>query len=75
MSQRRTWSLLESLTNITLGYFIALGAQLLIFPLFGIHIPLRDNLQIGLLFTCVSLVRSYTLRRMFNYLHSKGIGV
>lgn len=75
MSQRRIFSLLESLANIAAGYFIALGAQIVIFPLFGIHIPLSDDLKISALFTIVSLVRSYTLRRIFNHLHSKGIGI
>lgn len=69
MSQSRKHSLLESLVNVALGYFIALLAQLTIFPLFGIYISLQDNLLIGLLFTVVSIVRSYTLRRLFNRWH------
>jgi hypothetical protein len=69
MSQSRKHSLLESLVNVALGYFIALLAQLTIFPLFGIHVSLQDNLLIGLLFTVVSIVRSYTLRRLFNRWH------
>jgi len=71
MSQSRSHSLLESLVNVALGYLIALAAQLLIFPLFGIHISLQKNLQIGLLFTVVSIARSYALRRLFNRWHEK----
>ena len=67
--QSRLQSALESLANTVLGYAIALGAQLLIFPLFGIEIPLTSNLLIGVLFTLVSLVRSYVLRRLFNWIH------
>lgn len=52
-----------------IGYFIALAAQLTIFPLFGIHVSLQDNIKIGILFTVVSVARSYALRRMFNRWH------
>lgn len=71
MSQSRKHSLLESLVNVAVGYGIALAAQLLIFPLFGIHVSLQDNIVIGLLFTVVSIVRSYALRRMFNRWHQQ----
>lgn len=69
MSQTRKHSLIESLVNVAVGYGIALASQLLIFPLFGIHISLQDNIVIGLLFTVVSIARSYALRRVFNRWH------
>ena len=65
MSQSRVGSLVESLANIAIGYFVAVASQAAIFPLFGIHIPLTDNLLIGVFFTLISLVRSYVLRRAF----------
>lgn len=68
--QSRLQSLFEALANVVLGYGVALGAQLLVFPLFGIHLPLASNLAIGVIFTVVSLIRSYLLRRFFNWLHS-----
>lgn len=67
--QSRLGSFVESLANIAIGYGVAVGAQLLVFPLFGVVIPMSSNLLIGLIFTLVSLVRSYLLRRLFNYLH------
>jgi hypothetical protein len=67
--QSRLGSFLESLANVVLGYGVAVGAQILIFPLFGVVIPLSSNLAIGIIFTLVSLVRSYLLRRLFNLLH------
>jgi hypothetical protein len=39
--------------------------QIVVFPVFGIHIALGDQLAIGLAFTGVSLVRGYVLRRLF----------
>ena len=68
MSQSRRWSAIESLVNVAVGYGVAVGAQIAIFPLFGVNLPLANNLLIGVLFTVVSLVRSYLLRRLFNRL-------
>jgi len=64
--QSRRGSLAESLINVGVGYSVAVGTQLAVFPLFGIEASLSDNLGIGLVFTAVSIVRSYTLRRVFN---------
>ena len=66
MSQSRRWSMVEAIANVAVGYGIALASQIVIFPMFGVHIPLRDNLLIGACFTVVSIARSYALRRVFN---------
>lgn len=73
IGQKKLHSLIEVCVNILLGYCIAVTAQIFIFPLFDIHIPLSDHVLIGLFFTVVSVARSYALRRLFNYLHVKGI--
>jgi hypothetical protein len=64
--QSRIHSALESSVNILIGYFVALGSQLVIFPFFDVHLPLQDNIIIGLWFTVISFIRSYVLRRWFN---------
>ena len=64
--QTRLMSLLESIANIVVGYAVAVITQLLVFPLFGLAASIGDNLVIGLIFTIVSLARSYALRRFFN---------
>lgn len=69
MTQTRRQSLIEAWANVLVGYFVAVGANFLIFPLFGMNVPARDNFLIGLLFTFVSLIRSYCLRRAFNRWH------
>lgn len=66
MTQSRSHSALESIVNVAIGYGVAIASQLAIFPMFGIHIPLGDNLLIGMWFTAISIVRSYALRRYFN---------
>lgn len=65
--QTRLGSLIESCANIALGYGVAILSQLAVFPWFGINVPLKTNLWIGAWFTAISLVRSYGLRRWFNW--------
>ncbi len=65
MRQSRWMSLLEAVTNVLVGYGVAVATQWLVFPLFGLHATLQENLLIGLIFTVVSLIRSYLLRRAF----------
>ena len=68
MKQSRLMSLVESLVNVLVGYGVAVATQMLVFPLFGLAVTVTENLLIGLIFTVVSIVRSYTLRRGFEAL-------
>ena len=68
--QTKLQSAIESAVNILIGYLVALASQLIVFPQFGINIPLTDNLLIGFWFTVISLIRSYLVRRYFNKRHS-----
>jgi hypothetical protein len=70
MSQSRKASLIEAAANIAIGFGVALVSQLIIFPLYGVHVPLSTDLAITAWFTLISLVRSYALRRLFNKLRS-----
>lgn len=72
MKQSRTMSLLEAVANVLVGYGVAVVTQMAVFPLFGLHATLQENLTIGLVFTAVSLVRSYLLRRAFEGLRHVG---
>ena len=65
MKQSRLMSLVESVANVIVGYGVAVMTQILIFPIFGLHTTLAQNLQMGLLFTGVSILRSFLLRRLF----------
>jgi len=65
MKQSRVMSLVESLANVAVGYGLAVVTQLLVFPLFGLHTTLEQNLTIGAIFTVVSIARSFALRRLF----------
>lgn len=65
--QSKLSSLVESFVNVGIGFLVALVAQLFIFPLFGFNPSFGEQFQIALLFTVVSIVRSYFIRRLFNY--------
>lgn len=69
MMQTRWQSFFESCINVAIGYGVALLSQIIVFPLFGIHIPLASNLAIGAIFTVISIARSYAVRRVFNRFH------
>lgn len=71
MSQSKKFSLIESIVNVVIGYTINFTAQIFIFPVFGVYISTTANLEMGAIFTIISIVRSYTLRRMFNLWHNR----
>ena len=68
MTQSRTMSAAESVANVAIGYGIALITQVVVFGALEIPVSLGQNLWIGVVFTVVSLIRSYLLRRVFNQL-------
>lgn len=66
MTQTRLESLIEALFNVLIGFTINYFANLLIFPLFGFHISPGANFVMGVLYTFISIARSYAIRRWFN---------
>jgi hypothetical protein len=68
VTQSRRLSLVEAITNVAVGYVLAVITQTVVFPWFGIHPSLGENLAIGSIFTGISLLRSYALRRLFERL-------
>lgn len=66
MTQTRFHSFVESMVNILIGYTVAVVTQIAVFPLFDIHIPVHHNFIMGAVFTIISFIRSYLIRRWFN---------
>jgi hypothetical protein len=64
--QSRWMSFVEAVTNIVVGYGLAVLTQIVVFPLFGLHASLGESFLLAALFTCISLVRSFAIRRLFN---------
>ncbi|GAA0287588.1 DUF7220 family protein [Rhodovulum strictum] len=65
MTQSRRMSMVEAITNVVVGYALAIVTQIVVFPWFGLHPSLGENLALGAIFTGISLIRGYTLRRLF----------
>ena len=64
--QSKKQSLIESLTSTTIGIIIGIVLNLTILPIFGYPVSVVDSLWISVIFTIVSIIRSYIIRRWFN---------
>ena len=64
--QTKKQSAIESLTSTTIGIIIGIVLNLTILPIFGYPVSLSDSLWISVIFTAVSVIRSYAVRRIFN---------
>jgi len=60
-------SAVEAVANVAVGYLVAVAATAVVLPAFGYRVTAGDALGISAVFTAVSLVRSYALRRAFNW--------
>jgi hypothetical protein len=66
MNQTKLESLAEVIINVIIGWVIGLLTQLIVFPIFDIHVTFSDQFWISVVFTVVSIVRGYAIRRWFN---------
>lgn len=67
--QSKLMSAVEAFFSTIIGFGIAMTAQIIIFPYYGIHISMVENIEITGLFTVISIARQYVIRRLFNLLH------
>jgi len=58
-------SLIESLIDVGSGFILAILIQLLIFPIFDLRPTILDSIWIALIFTVVSITRSWLWRMLF----------
>jgi hypothetical protein len=66
MAQTKLGSFAEAWANIAIGFAINWTANMLVLPLFGFNVTGSQAFHIGVIFTGISLARSYILRRWFN---------
>ena len=65
--QSRADSFMEAATNIAVGLAVSQAANLVVLPaVLGVHVSQGAALWLGIIYTAISLVRSYLLRRAFN---------
>ena len=62
---------MEAWINVAIGFGINFVVNLILLPLFfHIHVDLLTNFYMGLVYTVISVARSYVIRRFFNsYIH------
>lgn len=69
MSQTTRQSAIETCASTAIGFGVAYVATYTVLPLFGHHVTHEQSLWITVIFTAISLVRGYFVRRLFNRLH------
>ena len=58
-------SMVEAATSVCIGFVVAMATQAAVFPMFGIKAWAGQHAAIAAIFTVVSIVRSYAVRRLF----------
>lgn len=69
MTQSKLQSGVEAITQTIVAFLLATLIQPWVFLLWDIQVNYSTSMQIAVIFTLVSLVRSYIVRRVFNYVH------
>ena len=58
-------SLLESIIDVGSGFLLAVATQIFIFPFFGLYPSILDSIGMALIFTVISMLRSWIWRSYF----------
>lgn len=73
MKQPRQFSLLEAVVSTVVGFGVTLVTwRLVIKPVFGIGGEWSGDLAVVTIFTALSIVRGYLVRRAFDAAHNRG---
>ena len=59
-------NLIETMIDVGSGLLLSTLIQLYIFPFFDLHPTLLDSSNIAIIFTVISMLRSWTWRTIFN---------
>lgn len=70
MSQTRAQSVIETIWNYIVGFILAWVINRYVFHWMGYPVKASETTAITAIFTAVSVVRSYAVRRLFNHFHS-----
>jgi hypothetical protein len=73
LMQSRLGSILETIANQAVGFVLSVLTYTIIFPVLGIASSLSMNISLTLIFTALSMLRSYSLRRLFNWFQAQRI--
>jgi polysaccharide pyruvyl transferase WcaK-like protein len=73
--QSKTQSAIEVVAGTTIGFIIAMIAQIYITWQYSISSTLAQDFGITVFFTGISIIRGYAVRRFFNWLASRALTV
>jgi hypothetical protein len=73
MRQTKLQALRETVASTAIGFVIAYAATAFVMPAFGYRVTHADNFWITCIFTVISLVRGWCVRRLFDWLHHRGV--
>ncbi len=62
-------SLIESIIDVGSGFLLAVAIQVFIFPFFDLYPSILDSIGIALIFTVISMLRSWVWRSYFRRRH------
>lgn len=69
--QSRSASLFETLTSTVMGFILSVAVQRALFPAMGHDFAFAENMVVASVFTAISILRGYTVRRVFNTLRDE----
>lgn len=69
--QSRSASAFETLTSTVTGFLLSVAVQRALFPAMGHDLAFTENMIVASVFTAVSLLRGYAIRRTFNALRDE----
>lgn len=67
--QARSLSAIEAIFSATSGFLVSLALTFTVLPAFGYGVTTSHAWGITAIYTAVSIVRSYIVRRLFNATH------
>ncbi len=71
MSQTRKWTFIETTVNVAMGVLISFIFTYYVLPLWGYGYSVGESLGITAMYTAVSFIRSFGVRRAFVWLEEK----
>jgi hypothetical protein len=64
-------SIIEAWSNILIGFTVNWVMNFLLLPLVGAHFTAGENFALGWIYTAVSIVRQFAIRRWHNAIQNK----
>ena len=64
--QTKKNSLLEAFSNTVIAFFISMAVAYFVYPIYFPEIKFSQTFELTLIFTVLSILRGYIIRRFFN---------